>query len=121
MESINSANITGEKLQEFIKCVSLLSEVEFLGVAKILCVDYTGVDKKPRPVEAILSDMIDKFVFLNRKKRRELMKILKQITKKRKSRIDIEEDEEAKMTKEMGEILLKQEELKKNEEANEEK
>ena len=80
MESINSANITGEKLQEFIKCVSLLSDVEFLGVAKILCVDYTGVDKKPRPVEAILSDMIDKFVFLKRKKRRELMKILKQIT-----------------------------------------
>ena len=49
------------------------------------------------------------------------MKILKQITKKRKSRIDIEEDEEAKMTKEMGEILLEQEKLKKNEEANEEK
>ena len=116
--TINNANITGEKLQEFIKCVSLLSEVEFLGVAQILTVKITGEDKKPRLAEEILSDMIDTFVFLNRQKRRDLMKILKQITKKRKSRADILEDSEAKMTKEMGDILIKQNEEKKAIEAD---
>lgn len=111
--TINNANITGEKLQEFIRCVSLLSEVEFLGVAKILTVSIVKEDHTPRAADEILGDMIDTFVFLNRKKRRELMKVLKQITKKRKSRQDIVEDDEAKMTKEMGDILIKQNEEKK--------
>lgn len=111
--TINNANITGEKLQEFIRCVSLLSEVEFLGVAKILTVSIVKEDHTPRAADEILGDMIDTFVFLNRKKRRDLMKILKQITKKRKSRQDIVEDDEAKMTKEMGDILIKQNEEKK--------
>lgn len=111
--TINNANITGEKLQEFIRCVSLLSEVEFLGVAKILTVSIAKEDHTPRAADEILGDMIDTFVFLNRKKRRDLMKILKQITKKRKSRQDIVEDDEAKMTKEMGDILIKQNEEKK--------
>lgn len=111
--TINNANITGEKLQEFIRCVSLLSEVEFLGVAKILTVSIVKEDHTPRAADEILEDMIDTFVFLNRKKRRDLMKILKQITKKRKSRQDIVEDDEAKMTKEMGDILIKQNEEKK--------
>ena len=110
--TINNANITGEKLQEFIRCVSLLSEVEFLGVAKILTVSIVKEDHTPRAADEILGDMIDTFVFLNRKKRRDLMKILKQITKKRKSRQDIVEDDEAKMTKEMGDILIKQNEEK---------
>lgn len=111
--TINNANITGEKLQEFIKCVSLLSEVEFLGVAKILTVSIVKEDHTPRAADEILGDMIDTFVFLNRKKRRDLMKVLKQITKKRKSRQDIVEDDEAKMAKEMGDILIKQNEDKK--------
>lgn len=111
--TINNANITGEKLQEFIRCVSLLSEVEFLGVAKILTVSIVKEDHTPRAADEILGDMIDTFVFLNRKKRRDLMKVLKQITKKRKSRQDIVEDDEAKMTKEMGDILIKQNEEKK--------
>lgn len=111
--TINNANITGEKLQEFIRCVSLLSEIEFLGVAKILTVSIVKEDHTPRAADEILGDMIDTFVFLNRKKRRDLMKVLKQITKKRKSRQDIVEDNEAKMTKEMGDILIKQNEEKK--------
>lgn len=111
--TINNANITGEKLQEFIRCVSLLSEVEFLGVAKILTVSIVKEDHTPRAADEILGDMIDTFVFLNRKKRRDLMKVLKQITKKRKSRQDIVEDDEAKMAKEMGDILIKQNEDKK--------
>lgn len=111
--TINNANITGEKLQEFIRCVSLLSEVEFLGVAKILTVSIVKEDHTPRAADEILGDMIDTFVFLNRKKRRDLMKILKQITKKRKSRQDIVEDDEAKMAKEMGDILIMQNEEKK--------
>lgn len=111
--TINNANITGEKLQEFIRCVSLLSEVEFLGVAKILTVSIVKEDHTPRAADEILGDMIDTFVFLNRKKRRDLMKVLKQITKKRKSRQDIMEDDEAKMAKEMGDILIKQNEEKK--------
>lgn len=111
--TINNANITGEKLQEFIRCVSLLSEVEFLGVAKILTVSIVKEDHTPRAADEILGDMIDTFVFLNRKKRRDLMKVLKQITKKRKSRQDIVEDDEAKMAKEMGDILIKQNEEKK--------
>ena len=118
--TINNANITGEKLQEFIQCVSLLSEVEFLGVAKILTVSIIGENHTPRKTEQILEDMIDTFVFLNRKKRRDLMKILKQITKKRKSRMDIVEDDEAKMTKEMGNILIKQNNEKKELEVLEE-
>lgn len=119
MKSINEANITGAKLQEFIQCVSLLSEVEFLGVVSLLGVRPTNENKEPRPFEEIFSDVIDTFVFLNRKKRRDLMKVLKQITKKRHTRKDIVEDEDAVAAKTMGDVVLRTKKLKDEEEKEE--
>ena len=66
---------------KFVNALLQLNPVEFLGVSKILCVPVVDSEKEPRQFDEILSDLIDNFIKLNRRNRRELLSILKESAK----------------------------------------
>lgn len=90
----------------FVKSLPGLEPVEFCGLAKILCVpivyedkmrefdkekyDQMGKEEKTeyvshfnRPMEEILNDVMDKFLALPKRKRREINQMLKDIKRGR--------------------------------------
>lgn len=76
-------------LNTFANLIIKLEAAEFMGLAKMLCVhvfkeDAIDIKGKPAPRkgEDIIADCLTAFAGLNRKKRREILKILKTITKK---------------------------------------
>lgn len=77
--------------EEFAKLLCDLEAIEFIGVAKVLCVelyekaptDTEDASKRtPRDAEEVLIDMITRFADLNKAKQRELLKILRKLKKK---------------------------------------
>ena len=73
------------KVAEFMDYCARLETMEFVGLAKILKVELASEEDNevPRPFEEILQDMLKAYANSNRKRRRELLKILKSITKGR--------------------------------------
>ena len=95
----------------FVKSLPYLEPVEFLGLAKILGVKVVNVDKVVEldkekfealkdgemleakieetlvPADEILEKMMDKFLTLNKKRRREINQILKEIKKSKKQKV----------------------------------
>lgn len=76
-------------LNTFANLIVKLDGAEFIGLAKILCVpvfknDAVDIKGKPAPrkAEDIITDCLTAFASLNRQKRREILKVLKPITKK---------------------------------------
>lgn len=70
------------KTNEFIKLISKLEPIEFIGIARILCVDIMDeANKTPRDFEDILSDVVVKFNSLARKQRRDILKVLRKVEK----------------------------------------
>lgn len=74
-----------DNMQEFMYCMGKLETMEFVGLAKLLKVELGKEDNKTemRPFEDIMQDMLMAFKNSNRKKRRELLKILRSATKGR--------------------------------------
>lgn len=92
----------------FVRSLPALEPVEFLGLAKVLCVptsregelveidkklidENTGDEEKQKimaevmiPADEILEAMMDKYLSLNKKRRGEINKILKEIKKSKK-------------------------------------
>ena len=63
---------------KFLLEISKLNAVEFLGVAKIFNIElFEDEDKKSRPFEVILSEILDKYISLSRRQRRTIMKTIK--------------------------------------------
>lgn len=62
---------------QFVNAIVKLNPIEFIGVSKILCVPMVNTEKEARQFDDILSDMIDNFIKLNRRNKRELLQILK--------------------------------------------
>ncbi len=68
-----------KQFNQFLELILTLEPVEFIGLARILCIDLMSDDKKKsRDFYDILKDMLDKFPTLGRKQRREIISVLKQ-------------------------------------------
>ena len=66
------------KKDEFINLIKYLEPVEFIGLARILCVDIIHKeDKTARDFYDVLNDMVNKFNTLACKQRREILSVLK--------------------------------------------
>ena len=81
--NIDESKVSPKTFLSFIEEVSKLSEVEFVGLSKILCVPILDKDKNERPFEDILSDMMDKFLMIKRGKRKEILNMIKDVNRAR--------------------------------------
>lgn len=81
--NIDESKVSSKTFLSFIEEVSKLSEVEFVGLSKILCVPILDKDKNERPFEEILSDMMDKFLMIKRGKRKEILNMIKDVNRSR--------------------------------------
>ena len=93
-------------LEEFIRFLSKLEPVEFMGLAKVLCVrtlrdpkdlgvdldEYVNKSEEEKeeiknlllvPTEEIMVEMIDKFASLKKRKRKEILSLLKDVQRGR--------------------------------------
>ena len=70
------------KKNELIELITELEPVEFIGLARVLCVDIINEeDKTTRDFYDILNDIIDKFHTLARKQRIEILSVLRRVKK----------------------------------------
>ena len=81
--NIDKSRVSSKTFLSFIEEVSKLSEVEFVGLSKILCVPILDKYKNERPFEEILSDMMDKFLMIKRGKRKEILNMIKDVNRTR--------------------------------------
>lgn len=71
-------------MTDFVTRLSLLNIEEFLGIAYTLRVT-TIADKKPRPFEDVFIEVAEAFGKLSRKKKREIMRVVRVVTKGREA------------------------------------
>ena len=70
------------KKNELIELITKLEPVEFIGLARILCVDIINEeDKTTRDFYDVLNDIVNKFNTLARKQRREILSVLRRVKK----------------------------------------
>lgn len=69
--------MNNKNLLDFIEIIPKLEPIEFLGLSKILCVSTVDENMEPRDFEDIFSDMIDRFISIGRKQRRDILKVIK--------------------------------------------
>lgn len=71
-------NTTEKQLLHFVSQITKLSEIEFLGLARMLNIPLVqqDEDKTPRQFEYIMSDLIDKYISLSKTQKKNLKKIL---------------------------------------------
>ena len=79
-----------QTLTDFAKMLGKMDAMEFLGLAKILCVHVFDNENKdengkptPRPAEEIIEDCIIAFDNLNRKQRRDVLRVMRNTVKGR--------------------------------------
>lgn len=65
--------VNERNLKKFLIEISHLNPIEFLGIAKIFNIDL----EKNNDFEKVLSEVIDKYISLSRRQRRNLLKIIK--------------------------------------------
>lgn len=70
------------KKNKLIELITELEPVEFIGLARVLCIDIINKeDKTARDFYEVLNDIIDKFNTLARKQRREILSVLRRVKK----------------------------------------
>ena len=70
------------KKNELIELITKLEPVEFIGLARVLCVDIISKeDKTTRDFYDVLNDIVNKFNTLARKQRREILSVLRRVKK----------------------------------------
>ena len=70
------------KKNELIELITKLEPVEFIGLARVLCVDIINKeDKTTRDFYDVLNDIVNKFNTLARKQRREILSVLRKVKK----------------------------------------
>ena len=70
------------KKNELIELIIKLEPVEFIGLARVLCVDIINKeDKTTRDFYDVLNDILNKFNTLARKQRREILSVLRRVKK----------------------------------------
>ena len=72
-------NPSEKNLEKFMLEISKLGPIEFLGLAKIFNIELfeDEGEKQPRDFEAVLSEVLDKYIQLSRRQRRTIMKLIK--------------------------------------------
>lgn len=75
-----------EKTLEFATLIGKLDIFDFMGLCKIMCIPVTKIGKSNdlRDFDEVCSDLIDRFITLNRHQRKEIIKILKDVAKANK-------------------------------------
>lgn len=68
---------TEKEFLSFIQLISKLDHLEFIGIAQIMSVKLLDEEKKEREFEDMFSDILDRFIELPKKRRKEIMKLLK--------------------------------------------
>ena len=70
------------KKNKLIELITELEPVEFIGLARVLCVDIINEeDKTTRDFYDVLNDIVNKFHTLARKQRREILSVLRRVKK----------------------------------------
>ena len=70
------------KKNELVELITKLEPVEFIGLARVLCIDIINKeDKTARDFYEVLNDIVDKFNTLARKQRREILSVLRRVKK----------------------------------------
>lgn len=70
------------KKNELMELITELEPVEFIGLARVLCVDIINEeDKTTRDFYDVLNDIVNKFNTLARKQRREILSVLRRVKK----------------------------------------
>lgn len=70
------------KKNELVELITKLEPVEFIGLARVLCVDIINKeDKTARDFYEVLNDIVDKFNTLARKQRKEILSVLRRVKK----------------------------------------
>lgn len=78
-------NATSKEAKRFVKYLSKMDFIEFIGFAKILCVPFT-IDNNydnPRDFEEVFSEMYDKFIQLKPEVRFDILNLMKKTVKGR--------------------------------------
>ncbi len=72
-----------DKVKRFQRQLLQLEPIEFLGVAKILGVQFfeDEEEKEPRDFEVVFGEVCGKYAALNRRQRRNLDKLLRPVVK----------------------------------------
>lgn len=71
-----------DKKNELVELITKLEPVEFIGLARVLCVDIINEENKTtRDFYDILNDIVNKFHTLARKQRREILSVLRRVKK----------------------------------------
>ena len=74
--------VSSKSLLVFLEGITKLDPVKFVGLTKILCVPIVDEKYEERKFEDILSDLIDNFIEMPKKRRREILGIIKEANKK---------------------------------------
>ena len=67
---------TEKEFLSFLNMVGKLDHLEFIGLARILSVPLLTEEKKEREFEHMFSDLLDNFIELPQKRRKEILKLL---------------------------------------------
>lgn len=67
---------TEKEFLSFLNMVGKLDHLEFIGLAQILSVPLLTEEKKEREFEHMFSDLLDNFIELPQKRRKEILKLL---------------------------------------------
>lgn len=68
-----------EKLVQFIQLICKLDELEVIGLTNLMGITLMDSEKKPRDFEEVLSEIIDKYISMNRDKRRKIDYVLNEV------------------------------------------
>ena len=70
------------KKEEFFQLIKQLEPVEFIGLARILCIELINKEtKQNRDFFEVFKDIINKFDTIGRKQKREILKVLRKVGK----------------------------------------
>lgn len=72
-----------KKFAQFIQMISHLDAVEFLGVCKILKVPLIDEKGEDLPFDALLEGVLDGFLGMKKKPRKQLLEMLRQLEKEK--------------------------------------
>ena len=78
-------NATSKEAKRFVKYLSKMTLIEFIGIAQMLCVPFS-IDNNPdkvREFEEVFSEMYDKFIQLKPEVRLDILNLMKKTVKGR--------------------------------------
>ena len=78
-------NATSKEAKRFVKFLSKMTLIEFIGIAQMLCVPFS-IDNNPdkvREFEEVFSEMYDKFIQLKPEVRLDILNLMKKTVKGR--------------------------------------